>query len=137
MKICYWKFEGILNTRVPLWVQQHMVDRHYSLHLKPWSARTLYVYADSAGNFCLQVVLPGRTFFPSLLGVTWWNTVSYVRTLKRRDWYRRYWWVWVSFLWSRCSQLEKYWNTARKVTHISQFSNKQSVYLAFINSPER
>ena len=22
-----------------------MVDRHYSLNLKPWSARTLYVYA--------------------------------------------------------------------------------------------
>jgi hypothetical protein len=50
-----------------------MVDRHYSLKLKPWSARTLYVYAHadlaqkilrwSAGNFCLQVVLPGRKFF--------------------------------------------------------------------------
>jgi hypothetical protein len=51
-----------------------MVDRHYSLKLKPWSARTLYVYAhadlaqkysvgQSAGNFCLQVFLPGRKFF--------------------------------------------------------------------------
>ena len=45
MKICYWKFEGNLNTHVPLWAQQHMVDRHYSLNLKQWSARTLYVYA--------------------------------------------------------------------------------------------
>jgi hypothetical protein len=24
-----------------------MVDRHYSLHLKPWSAGTLYVYAHA------------------------------------------------------------------------------------------
>jgi hypothetical protein len=50
-----------------------MVDRHYFLNLKPWSARTLYVYAHalfstkilrwSAGNFCLQVVLPERKFF--------------------------------------------------------------------------
>jgi hypothetical protein len=24
-----------------------MVDRHYSLNLKPWSARTLYVYAHT------------------------------------------------------------------------------------------
>jgi hypothetical protein len=73
MKICYWKFEGNLNTHVPLWAQQHMVDRHYSLNLKPWSARTLYVYAHadfsttilrlSARNICLQVVLPGRKFF--------------------------------------------------------------------------
>ena len=45
LKICYWKFEENLNTHVPLWAQQHMVDRHYSLNLKPWSARTLYVYA--------------------------------------------------------------------------------------------
>jgi hypothetical protein len=44
MKICYWKFEGNLN---PLWAQQHMVDRRYSLNLKPWSARTLYVYAHA------------------------------------------------------------------------------------------
>jgi hypothetical protein len=43
MKICYWKFEGNLNTHVPLWAQQHMVNRHYSLNLKQWSARTLYV----------------------------------------------------------------------------------------------
>jgi hypothetical protein len=35
MKICYWKFEGNLNTHVPPWVQQHMVYRHYSLNLKP------------------------------------------------------------------------------------------------------
>ena len=47
MKICYWKCEGNLNTHVPLWAQQHMVDRHYSLNLKPWSARTLYVYAHA------------------------------------------------------------------------------------------
>jgi hypothetical protein len=77
MKICYRKFEGNLNTHVPLWAQQHMVDRHYSLYklyLKPWSARTLYVYAHaylaqkySAGNFCHQVVLPGGKFiFPVL-----------------------------------------------------------------------
>jgi hypothetical protein len=24
-----------------------MVDRHYSLNLKPWSAKTLYVYAHA------------------------------------------------------------------------------------------
>jgi hypothetical protein len=47
MKICYWKFEGNLNSHVPLWAQQHMVDRHYSLNLKPWLARTLYVYAHA------------------------------------------------------------------------------------------
>jgi hypothetical protein len=28
-----------------------MVDRHYSLNLKPWSATTLYVYADSAQKY--------------------------------------------------------------------------------------
>jgi hypothetical protein len=39
MKICYLKFERNLKTHVPLWAQQHMVDRHYSLNLKPWSAR--------------------------------------------------------------------------------------------------
>ena len=51
-----------------------MVDRHYSLNLKPLSARTLYFYAHadlvqkySAGNFCLHVVLPGRKlYFPAL-----------------------------------------------------------------------
>jgi hypothetical protein len=54
-----------------------MVDRHYSLNLKPWSARTLYVYAHAdlaqkysntnKGIFCHQVVLPGRKlFFPAL-----------------------------------------------------------------------
>jgi hypothetical protein len=74
MKICYWKFEGNLNTHVPLWAQQHMVDRHYFLNLKPWSARTLYmnlrtcrfstkILRWSAGNVCLQVVLPGRKWF--------------------------------------------------------------------------
>jgi hypothetical protein len=48
MKICYRKFEGNLNTHFPLWAQQqHMVDRHYSLNLKPWSAGTLYVYAHA------------------------------------------------------------------------------------------
>jgi hypothetical protein len=41
------KFEGNFNTNVPLWAQQHMVDRHYSLNLKPWSARTQYVYAHA------------------------------------------------------------------------------------------
>jgi hypothetical protein len=50
-----------------------MVDRHYSFNLKPWSARTLCVYAHAdlaqkyfvglQGNFCLQVVLPRRKFF--------------------------------------------------------------------------
>jgi hypothetical protein len=34
---CYRKFEENLNTHVPLWAQQCMVDRHYSLNLKPWS----------------------------------------------------------------------------------------------------
>jgi hypothetical protein len=79
MKICYWKFEGNLNIHVPLWAQQHMVDRHYSLNLKPWSARTLYaclctcrfstkIFRWSTGHFCLQVVLEGRKFFiPALL----------------------------------------------------------------------
>ena len=47
MTICCWKFEGNLHTHVPPWAQQHMVDRHYSLNLKPWSARTLYVYAHA------------------------------------------------------------------------------------------
>ena len=47
MKISNWKFERNLNTHVPLWVQQHMVDRHYSLNLKPRSARILYVYAHA------------------------------------------------------------------------------------------
>ena len=28
-------------------MQHHMVDRHYSLNLKPWSARTQYVYAHA------------------------------------------------------------------------------------------
>jgi hypothetical protein len=58
---------------INIWMQQHMVDRHYSLNLKPWSARTLYVYAHAdlaqkysntnKRNFCLQVVLPGRKCF--------------------------------------------------------------------------
>jgi hypothetical protein len=85
IKICYWKFEGNLNTHVPLWAKQHMVDRHYSLNLKPWSARTLYVYRFStkilrwsAGNFCLQVVLEGRKLFiPALL-----LTLSYCNSCK-------------------------------------------------------
>jgi hypothetical protein len=47
MKICYWKFAGNLNTHVPLWAQQYMVDRHYSLNWKPSSARTLCVYAHA------------------------------------------------------------------------------------------
>jgi hypothetical protein len=82
MKICYWKFEGNLNTHVPLWAQQHIVDRHYSLNLKPWSARTLYVYAhaDLAQKYsvalqeiCVSSLLPGwKLFFPAL-------TVHYIR----------------------------------------------------------
>jgi hypothetical protein len=41
-----------------------MVDRHYSLNLKPWSARTLYAdLAQKYSRFCLQVVLPGRKLF--------------------------------------------------------------------------
>ena len=43
MKICYWKFEGNLNTHVPLWVQQHMVDRHYSLNISVTVLNILYV----------------------------------------------------------------------------------------------
>jgi hypothetical protein len=39
--------QTLLNSHVPLWAQQHMVDRHYSLNFKPWSARTLYVYAQA------------------------------------------------------------------------------------------
>ena len=66
MKICYWKFEGNLNTHVPLWAQQHMVDRHYSLNLKPWSATTLYVYAhaDLAQKYSvgLQEIFVSRLF---------------------------------------------------------------------------
>ena len=66
MKICYWEFEGNLNTHVPLWAQQHTVDRHYSLNLKPWSARTLYMYvyahADLAQKYSvgLQGILVSR-----------------------------------------------------------------------------
>jgi hypothetical protein len=72
MKVCYWKFEGSLNTHVPLLAQQHMVDRHYSLNLKPYSQNTIClctcrfstkILRWSAGNFCLQVVHPGRKFF--------------------------------------------------------------------------
>jgi hypothetical protein len=41
-----------------------MVDRHYSLNLKPWSARTLYVYAhaDLAQKYSvgLQEILVSR-----------------------------------------------------------------------------
>ena len=61
MKICYRKFEGNLNTHVPLWAQQHMVDRH-SLNLKPWSARTLYAYADLAQKYSvgLQKIFVSR-----------------------------------------------------------------------------
>jgi hypothetical protein len=40
-----------------------MVDRHYSLNLKPWSARTLYVYAhaDLAQKYsvCRKFLSPG------------------------------------------------------------------------------
>ena len=73
MKICYWKFEGNLNTHVPLWAQQHMVDRHYSLEFKTMVSQnticlctcrfSIKILRWSAGNVCLQVVLPGRKFF--------------------------------------------------------------------------
>jgi hypothetical protein len=46
----YFAIENLKETltpNVPLWAQQHMVDRHYSFNLKPWSARTLYVYAHA------------------------------------------------------------------------------------------
>jgi hypothetical protein len=46
-----------------------MVDRHYSLNLKPCSARTIYVYAhaDLAQKYSVDLVLPGRKlFFPAL-----------------------------------------------------------------------
>jgi hypothetical protein len=55
-----------------------MVDRHYSLNLKPWSARTLYVYAhaDLAQKYSvgLQEIFVSRLcshaerklFFPAL-----------------------------------------------------------------------
>jgi hypothetical protein len=41
-----------------------MVDRHYSLNLKPWSARTLYVYAhaDLAQKYSVglqEIFVPG------------------------------------------------------------------------------
>jgi hypothetical protein len=64
MKICYCKFEENLNTHVPLWAQQHMVDRHYFLNLKPWSARALYIYehADLAQKYSvgLQEIFVSR-----------------------------------------------------------------------------
>ena len=48
MKVCYWKFEGNLNTHMSHYgCKQHMVDIHYPLNLRPWSARTLYVYAHA------------------------------------------------------------------------------------------
>jgi hypothetical protein len=52
-----------------------MVDRHYSLNLKPWSATTLYVYAhaDLAKKYSvgLQEIFVSRLcsqedFFPAL-----------------------------------------------------------------------
>jgi hypothetical protein len=36
-----------------------MVDRHYSLNLKPWSARTLYVYAHADLAQKYSVLSPG------------------------------------------------------------------------------
>ena len=57
---------------------QHMVDRHYSLDLKPWSTRTLYVYmyihADLAQKYSvgLQEIFVSRlcsqeeNYFPAL-----------------------------------------------------------------------
>jgi hypothetical protein len=59
---------SLLNTHVPLLVQQHMVDRH-SLNLKPWSAKTLYVYvhADLAQKFLSPGCSPRkRILFPAL-----------------------------------------------------------------------
>jgi hypothetical protein len=50
-----------------------MVDRHYSLNLKPWSARTLYVYAHAdlaqkhsntnKGNFVSRLCSQEENFF--------------------------------------------------------------------------
>jgi hypothetical protein len=59
-------------------VQQHVVDRHYSLDLKPWSARTPYVYAhaDLAQKYSvgLQEIFisetgcaPRKKIFPALI----------------------------------------------------------------------
>jgi hypothetical protein len=43
-----------------------MVDRHYSLNLKPWSARTLYVYVHAAlaqkYSIGLQEIFVSRKF---------------------------------------------------------------------------
>jgi hypothetical protein len=66
-----------------------MGDRHYSLNLKQWSARTLYVYAHAdlaqkysvAGNICLQVVLPGRKLFFPALDMTTTTLVVYSKML--------------------------------------------------------
>jgi hypothetical protein len=54
-----------------------MVDRHYSLNLKPWSARTLYVYAHAdlaqkySNTIIKEILSPGcapwkKIFFPAL-----------------------------------------------------------------------
>jgi hypothetical protein len=67
MKICYWKFEGNLNTHVPLWAQQHMVDRTLFLEFKTMvSYRTLHVYAHadlaqkySVGLRMQEILSPG------------------------------------------------------------------------------
>jgi hypothetical protein len=87
MKICYWKFEGNLNTHVPLWAQQHMVDRHSSnLKLYTVSQREHYtvclctcrfstkILRWSAGNFCLQVFFVSKLFLVNLSLV---NTLSF------------------------------------------------------------
>jgi hypothetical protein len=65
MKICYWKFEGNLNAHVPLWAQQHMVDRHYSLNLKPWSEHYMFMhmqmYHKDTPLVCRKFLSPGCT----------------------------------------------------------------------------
>jgi hypothetical protein len=43
-----------------------MVDRHYSLNLKPWSARTLHVYAHADLAQKYSVGLGRKLFFPAL-----------------------------------------------------------------------
>jgi hypothetical protein len=46
-----------------------MVDRHYSLNLKPWSARTLYFYAH-ADLALFSCSVRGFTIAEGLLSVT-------------------------------------------------------------------
>jgi hypothetical protein len=58
-----------------------MVDRHYSLNLKPCSARTIYVYAhaDLAQKYSvgLQEIFVSRLFFPALVYTIFLATTIY------------------------------------------------------------